>query len=172
SAAWIFAGVALWFSRGVLDVFDAAGRTTRVAMLPSLPELLGLIVMMLIAAAGVAACIRRWTSSPAKRADAFLQTSLPLFGLVLTILPYLPWLPDEIDPIRGLSGPVVIVIWGVVVAQVILTLLSVRAGLTGSAKSSALFRATSRGLLGAIVASVATAALMSTALFLIRDTLT
>ncbi|HTL03235.1 MAG TPA: hypothetical protein VL243_13445 [Vicinamibacterales bacterium] len=171
SAAWIFAGVALWFSRGVLDVFDAAGRTTRVAMLPSVPELLGLIVLMLIIAGGVSACIRRWTSSADARAEAFLQVSLPLFGLALTILPYLPSLPDEIDPIRGLSGPIVRIIWCGVAAQVLITLLSVRALLRGLPRTEWRGR-TGGAVLAGTAAVVITAALMSGALSLIRDTLT
>jgi hypothetical protein len=165
STAWIVAGIALWFSRGVLDVFDDAGRTTRVAMLPSMAEMLGLIVLMLLIAAGVMACVRRWTRFPDARADAFLQISLPLFGLLLTILPYLPWLPDAVAPIRALAGPLVRIVWIVVAGQVILTGFSVRTWLTRRPGDK------DAGIAGAACALLATALLMGIALLRTRDTL-
>jgi len=125
-AAWVFAGIALWFSRGVLDVFSDHGQLTRVAMLPSVPELFGLITLALIAAGGVTAAIRTWTLSSESRGEAFLQISLPLFGLLLLAVPYLPWLPDDIDPLRALAGPITKVIWFVVIGQVILTFVQMR----------------------------------------------
>ena len=88
------------------------------AILPSVPELLGLIVLMLTVAAGVTACVRRWSSSAEDRGEAFLQISLPLFGVAVTIVPYLPWLSDVISPLRALAGPIVRLIWFVVVGQV------------------------------------------------------
>ena len=135
TAAWVFAGIALWFSRSVLDVFSDAGRITRVAMVPSAPELLGLIVLMLVIGAGVVACIKRWTAAPDDRAEAFLQISLPLFSLILIVVTYLPWLADEIGPARALAGPIVRIIWFVVGGQVVLTLFSMRSASSCRAKS-------------------------------------
>lgn len=170
TAAWILAGIALWFSRGALDVFDAAGRTTRVAMLPSAPELVGLVVLSLAIAAGVAACARRWTrraTSPNELAsEAFLQISLPLFGLALTLIAYLPWLPDAIAPLRGLAGPIVKIIWFVIVGQVVLTLFDVRASLRGNARRAG------RHVFGTIAILLVTAALSSTAAIRTKGTLT
>src|SRR5439155_12538450 len=59
--------------------------------------------------------------------QAFREISLPLFGLVLVVLPYLPWLPDRIAPLRALAGPIVKIIWLVIAGQVVLMLLAVRA---------------------------------------------
>lgn len=165
TAAWVFAGIALWFSRGVVDVFDAGGRVTRVAMLPSVPELLGLIVLMLLAAAGVAACVRRWTSSADDRAEAFLQISLPLFSLVLTLVPYLPWVPDQIQPLRALAGPIVKIIWFAVAGQVIITFFSVRSTFRLARSNYG------TGVVNAVLAVAIGTALMSIAWLRVRDTL-
>jgi hypothetical protein len=166
TAAWIFAGIALWFTRGTLDVFDAAGRTTRVAMLPSAPELLGLIVLSLSIAAGVAASTKRWSKSSDDRAEAFLQVSLPLFSLALVIVPYLPWLPDTVAPLRALAGPMAGIIWFVVVGQVTLTFLDVRASLRGRPLREG------RHVFGTIAILLLTAAISGATAIRFRDTLT
>jgi hypothetical protein len=124
--AWIVAGVALWFSRSVLDVFDAAGQVTRVAIVPSMPELTGLVVLSMLAAAGVYALIDRWTVPVEQRRAAFVDVSLPLFGLIVLILPYLPAIPDEIQSLRAITGPAVGLVWAAVVGQVVATLLTLR----------------------------------------------
>jgi len=76
-------------TRGVLDMFGDASHSTRVAMLPSVPELAGLVVLALIAAAAVTGMVQGWTRDPAERSDARLQIALPLFALALIALPYL-----------------------------------------------------------------------------------
>ena len=132
-AAWIFAGIALWFTRSVLDVFDVADRTTRVAMLPSAPELVGLVALSLAVAAGVWTSVRRWSPSAADRKQAFRQISLPLFGLIVVVLPYLPWLPDRVAPLRAFAGPIVNLIWFVIAGQVVVTGFAMHAALRGRA---------------------------------------
>jgi hypothetical protein len=167
TAAWICAGIALWFTRGVLDVFSDAGRTTRVAMLPSAPELLGLVTLSLLIAAGVAASVRRWTQSSSARADAIGQIALPLFGLALVVLPYLPWLPDGVAPLRALAGPLVKVVWFAIAGQVLLTFWNTRERFRGRTRSVHTTR-----VFGTIAILLLTAAMSGTAAVRLEDSLT
>ena len=144
-AACLVAGVALWFTRGTLDVFGSERETTRVALLPSGPELGGLIMLVLIASAAAGAALARsfrlgvghaqphaGTRRNARREPwplAVFQVALPLFVLAVLALPYLPWLPDRWPALRSLTGPMARVIWFVVLAQVGWVAWSVRASL-------------------------------------------
>ena len=56
--AAVIAGVALWLSRASFDVAGTTAAPVRVAMLPSLPELAGLLTLTLIVAAGMASVLR------------------------------------------------------------------------------------------------------------------
>ena len=163
--AWLVAGIALWFTRGVLDVFTDGGRSIRVAMLPSAPELMGLITFSLIIAGGVAAIVRRWTSAADARREALLQISLPLFALALVISPYLPWVPDLIQPLRALAGPIVYVVWLVIGGLAIITAVSERAAFLAHRDSS-------RTGWSLFVIALATAAISATAALRLRGTLT
>ena len=125
-AAWVLAGAALWFTRSVLDVFGDGQRSTRVAMLPSMAELAGLIVFALLVSTGVASIVRRWAGARADRQTARLQIAFPLLGLAIVGLPYLPWLPDWILPLRAVAGPMTMVVWIVVGAQLIATAVALR----------------------------------------------
>jgi hypothetical protein len=88
-------------------------------MMPSLPELAGLLTLTLIVAVGMASALRR--------REAFWEPAtdptLPLFALALLILPYLPWLADWLPALRLLAGPGRIIIWMVVIGQVLWILL-------------------------------------------------
>src|SRR6187455_2611998 len=88
--AAVVAGVALWLSRASFDVAGTTAAPVRVAMLPSLPELAGLLTLTLIVAAGMASVLRgrRRFWEPAT------DTLRPLFALSLLTLPYLPWVAD------------------------------------------------------------------------------
>jgi hypothetical protein len=167
TAAWILAGIALWFTRSVLDMFGDARHSTRVAMLPSMPELAGLIVLALVMAAGIAALARRWTGTASELASARRQIAAPLFGLVMLALPYLPWLPDGILPLRALAGPIAIVVWFVVIGQMILVSLGVRAALGRGARSPHAAR-----LRGTVAIFLVTLAMSGTAGWRLRDSLT
>jgi hypothetical protein len=130
-AACLTAGTALWFTRGVLDAFGDERTITRVALLPSGAEFLGLIMLALMLAVGAGAAMARSiggdspTESGTPRSEphdawprAVFQISFPLLTLAVIALPYLPWLPDRWLALRSLAGPMVRVIWFVVVAQV------------------------------------------------------
>ena len=127
SAATI-AGVALWLSRASFDIAGTTAAPMRVAMLPSLPELMGFVVLALLIAAGMASMVRNSRSFWEPATDALL----PLFSLSLLILPYLPWLADWLPALRLFAGPGRVLIWVVVIGQVLwlcLPQLSQRIGL-------------------------------------------
>ncbi len=121
-AAGTVAGIAMWISRASFDVAGTTANPERVAMLPSLAELLGFVVMALLICAGIALLARAGMQSTTERpgfwepvSDAFL----PLFGLALLLLPYLPWLPDRVPALRLLAGPARYVLWIVVLGHLL-----------------------------------------------------
>ncbi len=108
--AWATAGVALWVSMGALGLTGTAADSVRVAMLPPLvllPVSVGLALL-----AGWAVLLRAGFERPT---DALL----PLYGLWLLVLPYLPWLPDALPLLRVFAGPGRYLVWLIVTAQVI-----------------------------------------------------
>ena len=126
------AGVALWVSRASFDVAGSAQSPVRVAMMPSAAELLGLVIMFLLIAAGVALLLRNGAEPDSQFWGAASDTLLPLFGLGLLLLPYLPFLADWIPALRLLAGPGRILVWVVVIGQtlwIFLPRLSRRIGL-------------------------------------------
>jgi hypothetical protein len=150
-AAAIVAGVALWVSRASFDVAGTSAAPERVAMLPSLAELAGLIAAALLVAAGMAALLGAGGITEKRSQTPFwLPVSdalLPLFGLTLLILPYLPFIADWVPALRLLAGPLRLLIWVVVIGQVIwifLPDLARRAGLpvVDGAKAAAAFALT------------------------------
>jgi hypothetical protein len=121
----MIAGVALWLSRASFDVAGTTATPVRVAMLPSLAELVGFVALALIIAAGMASLVRRTGAFWEPATDALL----PLVALSLLALPYLPWLADWIPALRLFAGPGRILVWFVVIGQVLwvfLPLLSKR----------------------------------------------
>ena len=136
------AGVALWLSRASFDVAGTTRSPIRVAMLPSLAELMGFVALALLIVAGMASMIRGRHAFWAPATDALL----PLFALSLLIVPYLPWLADWIPALRLLAGPGRILIWVVVIGQVLWLFvprlshrLGVHAPVVGTTKGAALF---------------------------------
>lgn len=120
------AGLALWFSRGALDVAGTADAPRRVAMLPSWPELVGFLMLAIIAIA-VAALLRD-RARPAAAGEPAWNPALadavrPLFALAILAVPYLPWLPDRIPALQELAGPFRWVFWGLVLGQVALVVV-------------------------------------------------
>ena len=109
--AWATAGVALWCSLGVLDAMDGPTGTVRIAMLPGLAQLAGSVALALLL--GVLFELR---------AAPGTQTSdpvVPLYGLAVLVLPYLPWLADGLPVLRVFAGPGRYLVWVIVLAQVV-----------------------------------------------------
>src|SRR5688500_2854619 len=109
------AGVALWLTRASFDVAGTTAAPVRVAMLPSLAELVGFVALALLTAGGMASLVRSGRGFWEPAADALL----PLFALSLLLLPYLPWIADWIPALRVFAGPGRILIWIVVIGQVL-----------------------------------------------------
>jgi hypothetical protein len=117
-AAAAVAGVALWVTRASFDVAGASDAPVRVAMLPSAAELLGLLVMSLLIAAGMASLLHvRGSSRPYW--EPVGDALMPAFALGLLILPYLPFLADWLPALRLLAGPGRLLVWVVVIGQVL-----------------------------------------------------
>jgi hypothetical protein len=119
-AATVCAGVALWFSRGTLDVAGPTAAGFRVAVLPSWAELAGVIVLALVAAGALALSTAeaRAHSRTLGWDDDLSDVLRPLFALGLLALPYLPWIPDRVHALRMLAGPGKWLVWAIVLGQV------------------------------------------------------
>jgi hypothetical protein len=111
AAAIAVCGLALYFTRSVLDVLIVGGEPVRVALLPGWPVLAAFLAM---ATLGVLWLTRRSmprtvTSAPIKLRVGAL--TLPLFALAILIVPYLPVVPDIVRPLLIAAGPLKWVIW-------------------------------------------------------------
>ena len=109
--AWATAGVALWISLGVLDVVEGPSGAVRIAMLPDLAQLAGSVALALLL--GVLFELRAAPGS--QTADPVV----PLYGLAVLLLPYLPWLADGLPILRVFAGPGRYLVWVIVLAQVV-----------------------------------------------------
>jgi len=110
--AGVVAGLALWFSRGALDLVDAGGGPVRVAMLPGWPAMLGLMALAVLLCFLFVTCVR-------VRRDVERQTFVPLFAAALLALPYVPWLPDRLPVLQVLAGPARLWLWAIICVQVV-----------------------------------------------------
>jgi hypothetical protein len=105
-------GTALWLSRSVLDT-TAAG--VRIALMPSLPEWLGLIVLAGIGLTLLQALTEHLVGRRRPGAQLSFEALLPLALLGLLALPYLPVLPDRIPILATLAGPLRWWVWSAAV---------------------------------------------------------
>ena len=128
-AASLVAAIALWLSRASFDVAGTTEAPVRVAMLPSLAELAGLVVLALLLTAAIA-----WVLGWVRGLPDVL---MPVFALGLLALPYLPWLPDWLPVLRVLAGPGSWLVWVIVVGQVTWLIAHRRAITTGRVSSVA-----------------------------------
>ena len=111
-------------------MIGGGGAGSRVAMLPSWPELASLArgLLLVICAAGALKLPHSRSTSLGERTlswdPARTDALRPLFTLAVLLVPYLPWLPDRVPALRLLAGPGRWVLWAVVVGQVIWLLAS------------------------------------------------
>jgi hypothetical protein len=125
------AGVALWCTRGVLDLVAAPAGPVRVAMLPPVWQLVLLVALTLVGVVALAHALtvveEREAGEPNRSRGAShtqlispraADTMRPLFGSLLLALPYLPWLPEVAPALVVLAGPLRDLVWFVVLAQV------------------------------------------------------
>jgi hypothetical protein len=125
--AWavVSTGLALFVSAGVQDQVVTPDGLVRVAMLPPWVALVGFLA---VGALGLLWLDRKALprgTAPAVRLPLGLLL-LPLLGLFVLTLPYLPVLPDVFPALQLLAGPVRGVVWLVVLAQWVWTLSQAR----------------------------------------------
>ena len=114
--ACLVAGPALWLSRAVFDrVGQGAG--TRIAFLPSWPELVGLVVLVALGLLVVQAITERASGARPARSALPPGMFLPSFIVAALVLPYLPWLADVVPSVDALAGPGRWWIWAIALGQ-------------------------------------------------------
>ncbi len=100
----------------MLDEVIADGVRRRIALVPGWQTPVAFTLVGLLAAGGLsraAARSRRRGGSGADVADLVL----PLAGLVLLLVPFLPGLPDRWPMVQVLAGPAKWIVWAVVAGQ-------------------------------------------------------
>ncbi len=110
--AWATSGVALWCTQAELGVVQGSSGVVRVAMLPDWPLLLASVALCV----AIGAALSLWR---ARDRTTITDSFLPLYSLILLVLPYLPWLPDAVPAVRIFAGPGRYFVWLVVVSQVV-----------------------------------------------------
>ncbi|MEO5822937.1 MAG: hypothetical protein ABIT71_20720 [Vicinamibacteraceae bacterium] len=114
-AAGLVAGVALWCTRGGLEVVAGADGPMRVALLPSGWQALSLIGGMVGVAFGIAHLVA-WAASGSGRTitDDDADVTRPLLATGVLVLPFLPWLADTWPALTVLAGRFALLVWFVV----------------------------------------------------------
>src|SRR5688572_33103714 len=94
AAACVITGLALYVTRGVLDQTVTASGVVRFAMLPPWQALVGFVCL-----AALVLVVFDYLNAPRGTTTAnrprLRDLVLPLFALVVLLLPYLPVLPDR-----------------------------------------------------------------------------
>ncbi len=110
TAACVITGLALYVTRGVLDQTVTQHGVIRFAMLPPWQALLGFTCMAGLVLVGVdhLNAPRGTTSLTRPRLSALV---LPLFSLIVLLLPYTPVLPDQWPVLQALAGPLGAIVW-------------------------------------------------------------
>ena len=115
TAACAITGLALYVTRGVLDQTVTADGVIRFAMLPPWQALLGFICLAGLLLVGVdhLNAPRGTTTMNRPRLSALV---LPLFSLIVLLLPFTPVLPDQWPVLQALAGPLGAIVWLAVAA--------------------------------------------------------
>jgi hypothetical protein len=133
--AGVIAGLALWCTRGSLDIVAGPAGALRVALLPSGWQALSILGAMVAAAHGLAcvtarAATGRWTGNT----DADADVTRPLIASGVLVLPYLPVVPDVLPVLTVLAGRFALVVW-LIVAVVSLQAMAIRVRRARSARA-------------------------------------
>jgi hypothetical protein len=115
TAACAITGLALYVTRGVLDQTVTANGVIRFAMLPPWQALLGFICLAGLLLVGVdhLNAPRGTTTVTRPRLSALV---LPLFSLIVLLLPFAPVIPDQWPVLQALAGPLGAIVWLAVAA--------------------------------------------------------
>ena len=114
-AACAITGLALYVTRGVLDQTVTANGVIRFAMLPPWQALLGFTCLAGLLLVGVdhLNAPRGTTTANRPRLSALV---LPLFSLIVLLLPFAPVIPDQWPVLQALAGPLGAIVWLTVAA--------------------------------------------------------
>ncbi|HXG90669.1 MAG TPA: hypothetical protein VNJ02_20305 [Vicinamibacterales bacterium] len=116
AVAVLITGLALYLSRGVLDQIGTGNDAVRVAMLPPWPAFGAFLAIGVLGLLWLdRRAVPRGTATAVRPPLGPLV--LPLFGLVVLILPYLPVLADRMPVLQMLAGPLRGVVWLIVLMQ-------------------------------------------------------
>ena len=109
-AACAITGLALYVTRGVLDQTVTATGVVRFAMLPPWQALVGFICLAALVLVAIDHLNAPRGTTTANR-PRLRDLVLPLFALIVLLLPYLPVLPDRWPALQALAGPLGALVW-------------------------------------------------------------
>jgi len=112
-AACAITGAALYATRGVLDQTVTANGVVRFALLPPWQALLGFTCLAALVLVGIDH-LNAPRGTTAGRRPRLAELVLPLFSLIVLLIPFAPVLPDRWPVLQALSGPFAAVVWLVV----------------------------------------------------------
>ena len=164
-AACAVTGLALYVTRGVLDQTVTATGVVRFAMLPPWQALLGFIGLAALWLVGIDHLnAPRGTTTAAR--PRLRELVLPLFALIVLLLPFLPVLPDRWPALQALAGPLGALVWLSVAALQVWVLWQSRLITARAIESWTLSRITIAIVVASMLAAgLAAMRLTSTALF-------
>ena len=164
-AACAVTGLALYVTRGVLDQTVTANGVVRFAMLPPWQALLGFTCLAGLLLVGIDHLNAPRGTTTAKRPQ-LRELVLPLFALIVLLLPYLPVLPDRWPALQALAGPLGALVWLAVAALQVWVLWQSRLITARAVETWPLSRLTiAIGVASMLATGFAAARLTSTALF-------
>ncbi|MGH9384538.1 MAG: hypothetical protein ACRD2N_09660, partial [Vicinamibacterales bacterium] len=116
AVACLVVGAALYVTRGVLDQVVTASAVLRIAFLPPWQALVGFIGVAIVGLL-VVDHMNAPRGSTAVRRPRLRELVLPLLGLAVLLVPFMPVVPDRWPVVQILAGPLRSVVWLVVIAQ-------------------------------------------------------
>ena len=109
-AACAITGAALYATRGVLDQSVTSGGVVRFALLPPWQAMLGFTCLAALLLVGIDH-LNAPRGTTAGRRPRLSELVLPLFSLIVLLIPFAPLLPDRWPVLQALSGPLAAVVW-------------------------------------------------------------
>ncbi|HEX8028978.1 MAG TPA: hypothetical protein VF491_10975, partial [Vicinamibacterales bacterium] len=115
-AACAITGLALFVTRGVLDQTVTANGVIRFAMLPPWQALLGFVCLSALLFVGIDHLNAPRGVTTTARRPRIGELVLPLFSLIVLLLPFAPVVPDRWPVLQALAGPLGALVWLTVAA--------------------------------------------------------
>ncbi|MDO8677994.1 MAG: hypothetical protein Q7R30_05445 [Acidobacteriota bacterium] len=109
-AACAITGAALYATRGVLDQTATGNGVVRFALLPPWQAMLGFTCLAALVLVGIDH-LNAPRGTTAGRRPRLSELVLPLFSLIVLLVPFAPVVPDRWPVMQALSGPMAAVVW-------------------------------------------------------------